>query len=324
MPSVTRRDLLGSLTACAVGVHVGEASAGALGRRSNITHGSEIDIRRVGPSARGYQTLQRHPGALIKDNVAYSFARHVPHPATYEGFEVGRPHLLIEGISFIGSLDIYTSLPIVFMGSSVRVEAASHWAIHTRPGAGPFYFLWSDAGALTTAGAPTDKSHAVGLALQLRSDDAVVYRSHISKATDGIHPNGSRHRIIENLIEELTYFTGDHNDGIQIEARGPDITILRNKILNANPQTSCLLLQGDKISVHDNYLAGGGWVIYAGAHKSGSSIPAASNLSIRGNIFGRDFFPKGGHFGPVTYWDGRLGNDWINNKFADGEVVYVR
>lgn len=89
MPSVTRRDLLDSLTACAVSPQIGEASAGAPGRRSDITHGIEIDIRRVGPSARGYRTLQRHPGALIKDNVAYSFARHVPHPATYEGFESG-------------------------------------------------------------------------------------------------------------------------------------------------------------------------------------------------------------------------------------------
>ena len=45
----------------------------------------------------------------------------------------------------------------------------------------------------------------------------------------------------------------------------------------------------------------------------------ASIVIVTGNIFGRDYADKSGHFGPVTYWD--KANTWRDNRFQDGTPV---
>jgi hypothetical protein len=159
--------------------------------------------------------------------------------------------------------------------------------------------------------------------LQLRADHALVKRAHVFAVSDGIHPDGAHIAIEETLVDGLTTYDGDHNDGIQIVGRGPDIAIRRSRIENANPQTSCLFLQGSSVTVTDNYLAGGGWTIYGGARANGHGEPAARDIRITGNIIGRTRFPKGGHFGPVAYWDGSADshNVWANNRFDDGTEI---
>ena len=322
MKVISRRGLLVGAGAIAAYGYL-SAAPRASARSVAITHGAEIDATRVGPPARGYRSLMRYAGGVIRDGFDYPFARPVSSSATYHGFEARGPHLLIEGAAFTGSLDIYATRPVVFLGCSIRIEKSSYWALLARPGAGPVFFLWSEAGSTSAGGDPNDTSHAVPVALQLRADDAIVYRSRVSMATDGIHPNGNRISIIENLIDGLTYYSGDHNDGIQIETRAHDIAIVRNKILNPHRQTSCLNLLGNRIRVEANYLAGGGYVIYGGARSNGHGGPRSSAVKVTDNILGREYFPKGGHFGPVAYWQPSEGNVWRNNRFDDGMPVDV-
>lgn len=290
-----------------------------------IRHGQEIDAGKVGPAARGLKATASFPGGEIRDGRAYAFAREIPGAASYDGFAVAGPHLLIEGVSFTGPIDVYAGKPVVMRGVTVRTEAAAPWAVHTRPGSGPLLFLWSEAGAATTAGAPGDASRAQQRALYLRGDGAVVYRSHLSRTADGVQIHGLGTQVIETLIDALTFWNGDHNDGIQMLGRGADARIIRSRIVNANRQTSCLNLVGDRVNVQDNYLAGGGWIIYGGANANGKAKIATREVVVTGNIFGREYFPKGGNFGPVAYWDRTpgTGNVWQRNRFADGVPVEI-
>ena len=159
--------------------------------------------------------------------------------------------------------------------------------------------------------------------LYLESADAVVYRSHISHAADGIQVHAPGARIIETLIDDLTTWPGEHNDGIQVIGRGERLTVQRSRIVNAQPQTSCILLQRGGHVIEDNYLSGGGWVIYGAATAKPPDILPARDVHVTNNIFGRDYAPKSGTFGPIADWDGSLatGNIWRNNRFADGQPV---
>lgn len=275
-----------------------------------ITHGQVINASSVGPAAVGYRQLKSYAGTAMKDGAVYPFAREIAGAATYDGFEVRGPHLLIEGAAFTSALDIYTSKPVVLRGVSVRPEVHSPVAFLTRPGAGPVYLLWSEIGG--------SGARAIDAAVALRGNNATIFRSHMSGAGDGVSVSGSDIRILENMIETRAASVGDHNDAVQLLGAPTDIEIARNKILNSNPQTSCITILGSHIAVRDNYLSGGGWTIYGGANNNGKA-GGASIVIATGNIFGRDYAHKSGHFGPVTYWD--KANAWRDNRFQGGASV---
>lgn len=274
-------------------------------------HGEAITAEGVGPGAAGYGSLKAYAGTTIKDGNAYPFAREIAASATYDGFDIDGPHLLIEGAAFSSSLDIYTARTVVLRGVSIRPAAHAHIALLVREGAGDVYVLWSDVGA---AG-----SNGIGAAIALRGRHAAVHRSLISKAADGVQISASGVMVAENLIETRAASPGDHNDAIQLLGSPKHITIARNKILNRNPQTSCLYLAGEHIDVRSNYLSGGGWTIYGGASNNGKGGAGTSDVAVTDTIFGRDFFEKSGSFGPVTYWD--KANVWRDNRFSDGVTI---
>ncbi len=315
-----------SLLALTAAVHARPPEANVQQPRIRpVRHGADLDASRVGPAALGLGPTASSPGGAMHDGKAYPFAREVAQGASYDGFTVTGPHLLIERVAFTGPLDVYTTRPVVMRGVSIRTTMAAPWALHTRPGSGPLHFLWSEAGAASVEGAPNNTSRAQQRALYLRGDGAVVYRSHLSLTADGIQIHGLGTRVIETLIDGLTFWTGDHNDGIQMLGRGADAQILRSRIVNANPQTSCLNLVGDRVRVQDNYLSGGGWVIYGGANSNGKGPANTREVVVTGNRFGREHFPKGGNFGIAAYWDDTpgTGNVWTDNRFVDGAIVAV-
>ena len=303
---------------CAAAVFAILLSAGAA-LAAPIKHGRDIEAANTGPSAAGYDDLQPAEGGEIKDGRVYPFARAIPQTAIYDGFEVKGPHVLIEGVAFTRPLDISLSQPLVMRGISVRVEPDSPWTILIRPQAAPVYVLWADIG-----GNPTSASHkATPSALQLRGDNATVFRSHLSHTGDGIDISGRNITISQTLIDDLATFEGSHNDGIQLADTSADVRIARTKIKNANPQTSCIYVLGERVTITDTFLAGGGWTLYGGANNNGHGGKGASNVAVNNTIFGRDFFPKSGYFGPVTYWDHKtaLGNAWSGNSFENGLAI---
>jgi len=287
-----------------------------------VAHGAELTARHVGPMAAGLAPLAEYDGGELHDGRAYPFARKIERGATYDGFRIDGAHLLIERVLIKGPIDIYVRLPVVVRGVTIRTRTGAHWALHTRPEAGPVLILWSEMRAGSTEGAPADRRNALSRALYLRSERVTVYRSHLTQAADGIQIHAPGARVIETLIDNLVYWDGDHNDGIQMLGRGADAEIVRSRIVNPNPQTSALNLIGEGVLVADNYLSGGGWTLYGGAHHTKRVPGSTRGVVIRGNVFGRDHFPKGGNFGPVTGYDGAgAGNDWNGNRWSDGAAL---
>lgn len=282
-----------------------------------VAHGLELEAAKVGPLAAGYTGRPIHRANEIRDGRPYPFARDVAESAVYDGYPVAGPHLLIEGVILDGPVDIYARRPVVFRGASVRTNATAHWALHTRPETGPVLFLWSEAGALAEPTQPLERG------LYLRGDGAIVHRSHVRRTADGIQIHGRGTRIVETLVDELMHWPGQHNDGIQLLGRAEAIEIARSRIENRNPQTSCLNLAGTRIRIEASYLSGGGWTLYAGAHIKGHVPGTRQEIVVRDTVFGREHFPKGGHFGLVTGWDGApgTGNVWSGNRLATGEPV---
>ncbi len=301
------------------------ATAAASAREpAPVAHGAGLTARLVGPAAAGLPPLSQSAGGEMHDGRAYPFARRIEQSATYDGFRVEGAHLLIERVLFTGPIDIYVRMPVVVRGVSIRTRTGAHWALHTRPEAGPVLILWSEMRAGSTEGAPADRRNALSRALYLRSERVTVYRSHLTLAADGIQIHAPGARVIETLIDGLVYWDGDHNDGIQMLGRGADAEIVRSRIVNPNPQTSALNLIGERVLVADNYLSGGGWTLYGGAHHTKRVPGSTRGVVIRGNVFGRDHFPKGGGFGPVTGYDAAgPGNDWSGNRWSDGAPLVI-
>lgn len=285
-----------------------------------VAHGEEITPGKVGPAAAGYTSLKAAPGGTIKRREDVAAGRWIDRAASYDGFDVPAGHLLIEGVAFSSSLDVSAPFPVVLRGVSVRLSKASPWAILMRPDSGGLYVLWSDAGGSEDM---LRNPQPIDAALDLRGAPAAVYHSRLSRALDGLHISGSRTRVEQNLIDDLLSFPGSHNDGIQLLGRPADVTILKNRIVNRHPQTSCVNLLGTRLKVSGNYLAGGGWVLYGGANNNGHGGAAGGPVTVSDNIFARDVFAKSGHFGPVAYWDksGAPGWVWEHNRYSDGVTV---
>lgn len=277
-----------------------------------VTHGREITATAVGPEAIGVTKLETVPGAIITDGAVPPYAQRIDTAATYDGIAVPGPHLLISDKHIAGGLDLYASLPVVIRGSVVRPEKDALSAIHLRPGAGPLVVLWSEIGGGDGA--------RVGVALLLRAPSVTVLRSHISNALDGIRMTAGGHRIRETLIDGLITRPKDHNDGIQTSPEAADIVIERVRIMNAHPQTSCILIRGADIHIRDSYLAGGGWTLYGGLKGNGHGGTSSTGIEVSGTVFGRDYFKKSGSFGPVTYWG--PGNRWSGNTYDNGGEVF--
>lgn len=281
--------------------------------RVSLAHGRDVSADRVGPAAGGFTVSRKVSVAVIDDSESQPFVRRIEETASYDGFEVPGPHLLVEDVAFTGAVEIASRLPLVMRGVRVRPAKDSLWAIRTRPQAGPVFLMWADAGG--GAGART------GIAVMLQADHATIYRSHVSETGDGLRLAGADYSVVETLIDGLIARPRDHTDGIQTSPRASGILIERSRILNRNPQTSCLLHAGRELVVRDSYFAGGGWTVYGGGARVQVGGPSAARMAVTGNVFGTDYFPRSGRFGPVTGWAGTPGSTWEHNALGDGQSI---
>jgi hypothetical protein len=285
-----------------------------------LSHGREISRDIVGPEALGRHSGRSVDGAVISDSGPPAYAVLVPSDAVYDGITVRGQHLLIEDVTITGALDISTRLPVVLRRVRVFAERELPWLVLVRPGAGALHVLWSDiGGALVKRSA----SPYVGVALALRGDGALVYRSRIGAAADGVQIAARNITIRECEIANLLSRTNDHNDAVQMFGQAANVEIARNRIENRHPQTSAITVLGRDIAISANWLAGGGWTLYGGAGDNGKGGAGASGVRVEDNVFARTFFPRVGSFGPAVYWQtpAGSGNIWRANRDEQGRAV---
>ncbi|MCO8271760.1 hypothetical protein M1L60_14275 [Actinoplanes sp. TRM 88003] len=193
-----------------------------------------------------------------------------------------------------------------------RLITAGEWAIIQREGASGLTVQDSEI-----RGNGKDRlQHAIFN----QGGDIRILRNDMSIMSDAISTNNG---LIEgNYLHDPIYFDGDHTDMIQSNSGPPSgkrLVIRNNTIINTLDQTAALALFQDFGVQHDalienNLMAGGGYALYAGAGKLGTSY----NIQVINNVFSREVYPKSGQYGPVSYWDAQgKGNVWRGNTWAD-------
>jgi hypothetical protein len=94
--------------------------------------------------------------------------------------------------------------------------------------------------------------------------------------------------------------------------KGNNIVVRNNTILLPDQQTSTVILGTyagsiDNVLIEGNYLNGGAYTIYS--RDNGNGYGAPTNVTVRGNVFGRDYL-----YGLLSA-DGEV--TWVNNTWAD-------
>ena len=141
-----------------------------------------------------------------------------------------------------------------------------------------------------------------------------VLNNDISMASTGVQVGAGL--VQGNYIHNLGFIPGDHVNGVTSNGGTTGLlTIQHNTIFTDHGQTDAVSLfqdfgvQANRV-INDNLLAGGSYTIYGGKGSKGAS----SNITITNNRIGNRYYPRGGHYGPVTAFDSSgSGNVWSGN-----------
>ena len=150
------------------------------------------------------------------------------------------------------------------------------------------------------------------------STGIVIKSNNISRFRTGVQI--STGLIVGNYIHNPGYIHGDHTNGIAADRTAEPLTIYGNTVFNDLGQTDDISLDASRSGqnvtnkiVVGNLLAGGGYSIYGGNDRNDPT----SNIVIEDNDFGQLYYPQGGHYGPVAYFDpAGAGNVWSGNVWS--------
>jgi hypothetical protein len=151
------------------------------------------------------------------------------------------------------------------------------------------------------------------------SSGTQVLRNNITNTSTGVQVVEGL--IADNYIHDMGYASGDHINGTTSNGSTTMMTIRHNTILNKFNQTDAISLFQDfgleaNRLITDNPVAGGGYSIYGGNNQR---FGKTSNIKITNNRFSNVFYPNGGYWGTISYFDstgaGNLasGNYWDHN-----------
>lgn len=217
------------------------------------------------------------------------------------------PGRVIEDVEITGRLTIEADNVTL---RNVRVSSGDYWAVLN-------YGRNTRIEDSTLVGTATTQA----LIGDIDGGNFIGVRLDASGAADGIKM-GANSKLYDSYIHDLASFEGAHNDGIEMTA-AVGAEVVHNTVLNQNSQTSAIFLgdfvagQVSAVRVENNLLAGGGYTIYGGA-------PELSGALLAGNLISTRFFPNGGSYGPVSYWNGSAnqaaGNVWADGPQAGGPI----
>lgn len=153
--------------------------------------------------------------------------------------------------------------------------------------------------------------------------DSKILRNNILNVDTGIQI--SQGLIEGNYIHDMGLQSGDHINGVTSNGSTAQLTIRANTILNRFDQTDAIgLFQDFGIEANrlitGNLLAGGGYTIYGGANER---FGKTYNIKVTNNRISNTYYPNGGSYGPVAYYDPTgTGNQWTGNIWdQDGSPV---
>ncbi|MEU8617768.1 hypothetical protein [Streptomyces sp. NPDC048623] len=230
---------------------------------------------------------------------------------------------VIRGWDITGSLDIYANNVTVI---DSRITSTNWWGINLRPGFSGLKIMYTTITAVPGKGPDNGGSdYAVSnmstSSIEIGYCDISVFGDALSMGQGEIH---------DNYVHDITPFKNldgewQHTNAVISNGGGKGkLTIRHNTLLNPTPvekgASAAVGLFADSAPVtgtvvRDNWLAGGAYTLYAGGKDS-------SGIEVTGNVFSPQYYPHGGKYGAVSYWNPTgKGNVWRGNRMADGTPV---
>ena len=110
---------------------------------------------------------------------------------------------------------------------------------------------------------------------------------------------------------------GEHYEDLYYGGGAGPLIVNHNTMLNQQGQTAVVFASVDfgnqtTLTITNNLMAGGGYMIYGGGSGSGGKV--VGPVTITGNRFSREFYPNGGYYGVASYMNEAVttwsGNVW--------------
>ena len=185
---------------------------------------------------------------------------------------------------------------------NVRVNADSYYGV-----------LVHGANTLIQRASVVGTNLEVMAGIAVNSGDARIRRTEVRGVEDGIRLSDNS-RVRRSLIHDLRGDDSSHFDGVTADG-STGWRIVHNTILNPHTQTAAVWVGDERYDdsegvLRDNYLAGGGYTIYAGPG-------IGKGIRVLDNRFSTRYFPRSGHWGVSSSWES-TGNTWSGNRWADG------
>jgi PKD domain len=124
--------------------------------------------------------------------------------------------------------------------------------------------------------------------------------------------------LSESFIDETgATIPEEHYEDIYYGGGAGPLIVNHNTMLNPNGQTAVVFASvdfGDQttLTITNNLMAGGGYMIYGGTSGSGGKV--VGPVTITGNRFSRKYYPEGGYYGVASYLEDSVttwsGNVW--------------
>jgi hypothetical protein len=161
-------------------------------------------------------------------------------------------------------------------------------------------------------GAPTGEN-VTQYCIMNSSSSTQIGRVHAYNCTECLAGPGD---VSDSFIDETgATIPGEHYEDIYYGGGGGALIVNHNTMLNPQGQTAVVFASvdfGDQttLSITNNLMAGGGYVLYGGA--SGSAGKVVGPVTVTGNRFSRKYYRQGGSYGPAAYFNDAV-TRWSKN-----------
>lgn len=238
-------------------------------------------------------------------------------PVTGTPLRITEDGAVVEGIHLTGWLQIEASN--VTIRNSV-VTSTSWWGIlfgQTNQSATNLTIDHVTVDSVPGQG-PDNGGYDYGIAAAGTGSMDVAFAD-VSGFKDGI--DISLGSVRDSYVHDLSQFTGAHTQAVYAWCGGAGLTLEHNTFVNQTDQdysTAAIYIAPDcghqnAVTVHDNWLAGGAYVLYGGD-------TTATNIRVTDNAFSTEIVsPSCGYYGTHAYWfPDNAGNVFTGNVHANG------
>ncbi len=126
--------------------------------------------------------------------------------------------------------------------------------------------------------------------------------------------------LSESFIDETgAVIPEEHYEDIYYGGGAGPLIVNHNTMLNPQGQTAIVFASvdfGDQttLTITNNLMAGGGYMIYGGTSGSGGKV--VGPVTITGNRFSRKYYPEGGYYGVASYLENSV-TSWSGNVWDE-------